>query len=391
MGFFAIARFVLALLSLAVLAAAGVLLWQWYEGSIVLGDDGVFRRTREDWMLYVGGALLAWSFLGRFLVLPLLARADREPLAPERSGGRHIEDEGASLYVEVHGPEGALPILFTHGWSLDSTVWGYAKRDLASRFKLILWDLPGLGLSKRSGARIGLPEFAEHLRTLLAITGRPAVLVGHSIGGMTIQTLARDHPELFGREVAGVVLLNTTYTNPLKTMILPRLMLALRRPLLEPMMRLTILLAPLAWASQWQSYLSGSTHIAARLGFGRFVTRSQLAHTALLMTRNSPAVQAHGDLAMFRWDSGMPFEGIDVPLLVVGGSVDIVTKQYAGGYIADRAENARFESVEGVNHMGFLERADVYNQLIAAFATQIEHGANPQVTTVAGAGRAGVH
>ncbi len=53
------------------------------------------------------------------------------------------------------------------------------------------------------------------------------MLVGHSIGGMTIQTLARDHPELFGREVVGVVLLNTTYTNPLKTMILPRLMQAL--------------------------------------------------------------------------------------------------------------------------------------------------------------------
>lgn len=391
MGFFAIVRFFLALLSLVILVAAGLLIWEWIEGEVVLGADGVFRRTHEDWMLWTGGALLAWSFLGRFAMLPLLARPDRDSLAPERSSGRHIEDKDASLYVEVHGAENGLPIIFTHGWSLDSTVWAYAKRDLASRFKLILWDLPGLGLSRRAHAKVGLPEFAEHLRTLLAITGRPAILVGHSIGGMTIQTLAREHPELFGREVAGVVLLNTTYTNPLKTMILPRLLLALRRPVLEPMMRLTILLKPLAWASQWQSYMSGSTHLSARLGFGRFVTRSQLAHTALLMTRNSPAVQAHGDLAMFRWDSGMPFEGLDVPLLVVGGGVDIVTKQEAGGYIAERAERARFESVEGVNHMGFLERADVYNQLIAEFAVQIEHGTNAQATTIVGAGQASVH
>nr|AGU10526.1 Alpha/beta hydrolase family [uncultured organism] len=372
MGPFAIVRVALAIVSLAILALAALLIWQWIDGEWVWGADGVARQVRHDWKIWTGGALLAWSFLGRFVVVPLLASPDSDPLRPERSGGRQIEDRGASLYVEAHGPEGAPPIVMTHGWSMDSTIWGYAKRDLGSRFKLILWDLPGLGKSKRGHAKVGLPDFAEHLRTLLAITGRPAVLVGHSIGGMTIQTLARDHPELFGREVAGVVLLNTSYTNPLKTIILPRLMQALRWPVLEPMMRLTILLLPLSWLSSWQSYLSGSTHIAARFGFGRYVTRSQLSHVALLMTRNSPAVQSRGDLAMFRWDSGMPFDTLDVPVLVVGGDCDIVTKEEAGRRIAEGARNGRYELVEGVNHMGLLERADTYNQLIADFAASVQ-------------------
>jgi pimeloyl-ACP methyl ester carboxylesterase len=166
------------------------------------------------------------------------------------------------------------------------------------------------------------------------------------------------------------VLLNTTYTNPLKTMILSGLAQALRWPVVEPMMRLKILLAPLAWLSSWQSYLSGSVHIATRFGFGRFVTRSQLDRTALLMTMQNPAVSAHGDLAMFRWDAGAGLD-VRVPVLVIGGSKDIVTKPGASEVITRTLPGGHLQIVEGVNHMGPVERADLYNEAIAAFATSL--------------------
>jgi pimeloyl-ACP methyl ester carboxylesterase len=38
----------------------------------------------------------------------------------------------------------------------------------------------------------------------------PVVLVGHSMGGMTIVALAEEHPELFGDRVVGVGLISTT-------------------------------------------------------------------------------------------------------------------------------------------------------------------------------------
>ncbi len=38
----------------------------------------------------------------------------------------------------------------------------------------------------------------------------PIVLVGHSMGGMTIMALAEEHPELFGDRVVGVGLISTT-------------------------------------------------------------------------------------------------------------------------------------------------------------------------------------
>ena len=140
-------------------------------------------------------------------------------------------------------------------------------------------------------------------------------------------------------------------------------------------MRLAIWLQPLAWLGAWNSYLNGSAHLANRFGFGQFVTRSQLEHTTLLTTRNPPGVSAKGNLSMFRWDGRAGLANLTVPTLVIGGDADIVTKLEASRVIA--GENPRFalEVVEGANHLGPLERADIYNQVIANFVLSVQRGA----------------
>lgn len=371
-----IARSLFGLISLALLPVAAYLVWSWWQGDLVTDLDGVQRRLRdEDWRLWVGLGLLAWSFLGRLLVTPLIAHGDDEPTWPERGVGevRTLQSpSGASLYVELLGPTDGPTVILTHGWGLDSTIWFYAKRELSRRFRVIVWDLPGLGKSKAGAGEPSLEGFAVDLQTVLSLAdGAPAVLVGHSIGGMTIQTLARDNPAALAG-VGGIVLLNTTYTNPLRTMIASPLAQALRWPVLEPLMRLAAWLQPLTWLFAWQGYVSGSAHMANRLGFGHYVTRSQLEHTTLLATRNPPGVLARGNLAMFDWDATGALAKVRCPVLIIGGEVDLVTKLEASRFIADSAPSGRLEPVEGVNHMGFLERADVYNQAIADFVDTVQ-------------------
>lgn len=360
-------RFLAALFSTLVLAGAAYLLWTWYEGDWLRTGD-VLVRVREDWRLWTGLAFLAWSFLGR-LVVPLLVAKGGGRKADAQYGQGRLESgaSGSSLYVEEHGPAGAPVLLFTHGWGMNNTFWNYAKADLGDRFRLVFWDLPGLGRSKRSASgRIALADFAADLNGLLQSLGRPAVLVGHSIGGMTIQTLVRDHPEAMHR-ISGIVLLNTTYTNPLRTMVGSRLLLALQKVLVEPVLHLTVWLSPLVWLSKWQSYLSGSTHLGMRAGFGRSVTRSQLGHVSILSTLASPAVEARGNLAMMNWDATAALAGLTKPLLVVGAAMDIVTKLEASETIV-RASGGALEVVPGANHLGPMERAEHYNELIATFA-----------------------
>lgn len=239
-------------------------------------------------------------------------------------------------------------------------------------YRVVTWDLPGLGLSRDLVDQIDLRVFAQQLKRIVEWTGTgPVILVGHSIGGMTIQTLARDFPEFYRSRVGGTVLINTTYTNPLRTMILSGVAQAVRWPILEPLMRLTILLQPLAWLMAWQSYLSGSAHLANRLGFGRYVTRSQLNHTTLLSTRNPPGNVERGNLAMFRWDATGALATVSNPLLIIGGAGDIVTRPDASKDLAAQAPGSQVEIIEGVNHMGFLERHADHSRLIADFAAKV--------------------
>jgi pimeloyl-ACP methyl ester carboxylesterase len=105
-----------------------------------------------------------------------------------------------------------------------------------------------------------------------------------------------------------------------------------------------------------------------RLGCGRFVTRSQLEHVALLATRASPAVEARGDHAMVRWDATDALRTLRVPALVIGGDMDIVTKLEASQVMANESPLATLRIVEDVNHMGPMERADTYNRAIMDFA-----------------------
>lgn len=366
-----IVRFLFSLASLALLVASAYLLWRWYDGYFTERPDGVLIHVREQWPLWTGLAMLGWSGLGGLLLRPLIAGPDKRVLKPVHAAGLTINSTtGAHLHVESYGDTAAPTIVLTHGWSLDSSVWTYAVEDLSSRFRVVTWDLPEMGRSK---GHIDLSSFAQDLQAVVEFAGgdHRVLLVGHSIGGMTIQTLARDNPNFVDQRVAGIVLLNTTHTNPLRTMILSPVWQALRWPLLEPLMWLATPLQLILWASAWQSYLSGAAHLANRIGFGKYVSRSQLNLATLLATKNSPGAQARGCLAMFRWDATGALAGIAPPVRIIAGELDIVTKPEASQAIAAKTAGSDLLIINDVNHMGFLERYENYNKSIAQFADSV--------------------
>jgi pimeloyl-ACP methyl ester carboxylesterase len=376
----AIPRMLLSLLSLILLGAGLYLLWTWYQGYDITDRHGVLHHDREAWRLYAGLGLFAWSFLGRFVVLMFIPAGQDEPREERGEASVVMAPDGAALHVESFGEAGRPTLVLTHGWGLNSTAWWYAKHALAGRYRLITWDLPGLGRSKLAkDGKITIDRFAEALGAVVEWTGSDrVVLVGHSIGGMTTQTLWRACPQSVLDRVAGVVLVNTTPEDPLRTMWLSPVWRALRWPLIEPLSWLTIALSPLAWLSSWQSYLSGANQLAMRLtGFGRHATRGQVDFTARLACKGSPGVQAKGNLAMFRWKATDVLNSIEAPMLVLTGARDIVTLPGAGALIADVAPHARLVRIEGVGHMGFMERAAIYNEAIAAFVDEAFAGHRP--------------
>lgn len=73
-------------------------------------------------------------------------------------------------------------------------------------------------VGQRENRDFALEQIATDLHAVLSLAGgKRVVLVGHSIGDMINLTFRRLYPELVGSQVAGIVQLDTSYTNPVKT------------------------------------------------------------------------------------------------------------------------------------------------------------------------------
>lgn len=121
--------------------------------------------------------------------------------------------DGVSLHAEVDGADGDGPtIVFLHGWMENRHNWHFQRLALRPTARMVFYDHRGHGLSGRTGKHnSGIELLADDLARVidaLVPTG-PIVLVGHSMGAMTIQRLAVDRPELFGERIVGVTLLST--------------------------------------------------------------------------------------------------------------------------------------------------------------------------------------
>ena len=72
-------------------------------------------------------------------------------------------------------------------------------------------------------------------------------------------------PSALGSRVTGIVLTHTTPTNPVRTTSGAAFYTAIEKPVLMPLMYLTIALSPLVWLMNWLGYLNGSAHLATKL------------------------------------------------------------------------------------------------------------------------------
>lgn len=287
--------------------------------------------------------------------------------------------DGSRIHVETEGPADKPALVLTHGWTLDSQAWFYARQHLEKRFRLILWDLPGLGQSSQpSDHKYSVERLAEDLRAVIEqqTAGREKItLVGHSIGGMMMLTLCRLYPDFIRRRVNGLVFIDTTYTYPLKTASAGALQRAVRWPVIEPLLHVTIALWPLAWLMNWLSYFNGSTHLINRFtGLSGNVTRGQLDAAAWYNAKDHPGVVAKGLLAVLRWNEEKTLSGINVPVRVITGSLDRLTIPEAAQEMSKRMPKSDLVTIDPAGHNGLLEnKGEDYGRAIAEAAGRFAH------------------
>ena len=287
-------------------------------------------------------------------------------------------DDGTELAVEILGDGHPGPtFVFVHGWTFSSRSYHY-QRMLAERFRLVLMDHRGHGESElgprenRTVDQIG--------RDLLAVIDgtckdRDVILVGHSMGGMTIMSLAAHSPELFGGKVKGVALLNTSAAEVRdNTFGLPRPVAAAFTKQWDGAMALMVS-DPAKAERQKRAGTRVSLLLSRWLNFGDKPAKQLVTFTEAMSAQTPAEVVGDFYLSLSEHDKVEALKALShVPTLVVAGEKDRLLPPKHARRIAAEVPHARLLELRGAGHCPMLEQPEAVNAALYDLAEAVQTG-----------------
>ncbi|MEV6770776.1 alpha/beta hydrolase [Nocardia sp. NPDC051030] len=280
-------------------------------------------------------------------------------------------DDGVPIAVHEYGIRGTgVTLIFVHGHCLHTESWALLRTELHGHWPadthMVFYDHRGHGGSGAADpATYTIDQLALDLDTVLRTVAPsgPIVLVGHSMGAMTILAYARLFPESIGTRIIGVGLLagaassvtrvglGRLLNGPAVTSLqvamrrAPRAMQAskhLSRRIFEPMMR------------------------EAALGTRRVNPRVAAIATAMLNETPLLTMSAFLD-SLIHFDEMASLHRLGaIPALVLAGSADIVIPFAHSVVLASQLDDVELVRLDGAGHSVIMERAEEVASAIAA-------------------------
>ena len=249
------------------------------------------------------------------------------------------------LHVEEHGDGERL--LLHQGLGQGSWAWMFTARALAERFCTITFDTRGTGRSPVPDAPYGIDDLANDAARIL--DGRPAHVVGFSMGGYVALTLALAHPEL----VRTLVLAGTGAGGRSRVPRPAHVREAFDAALLLPAEEARRATMPYTFAPGWAD---------ANPERVEEILAASLEHPTPLRT-----IEAHTEACYEFYDRGIEVERIEAPALVVHGTEDLIVPTENGRDLARRLPNAHYVELPGRGHNLMLQDPETFNELVCEF------------------------
>ncbi len=282
---------------------------------------------------------------------PLWARLQDPPEGETRTV---LGAGGTPLHVELYGPADAPPVVLIHGWVCAARFWRLQIQDLAADHRVIAYDLRGHGSSGApADGDWSLDTFGDDLEAVLeACAESPALLVGHSLGAMTIAAWAGDH-DVPGRARAAA-LVNTGLGDLISESLL------LRTPDRLGSVRQVVGSLALGANVPLPPRPDPVSHRAVRtIALSKYAGPAAVRYSEQMVLKTHPRVRAGCGRELSKMDLLDNVRHLTVPTAVLYGSHDLLTPKAHALRLAEALPDceAAVELPES-GHMGPLERPD---------------------------------
>ena len=268
---------------------------------------------------------------------------------------RTVQVGDISVAVQEYGD--GEPLLIVNGTSQSLGFWAESAQVWASRFRVITYDLRGMGGTGRGEGEISVASLAADARGLLdALEVQRAHVLGYSLGSAIAQELALAAPD----KVASLVLLCTWgRTDGFQRAVIT----GLAHPWRTGDMEAALGALGIAFSPQ----LLDSPEFGA------------LVEQLLPLFPQTPQQIA---TTVEQWDADLAHDTLDrlgdisAPTLVLAGEQDLLTPVWQGQQVAERIPGARYElfTGPGSSHALGVERAEEVLPMVLEFVGQHRAG-----------------
>lgn len=258
---------------------------------------------------------------------------------------------GIAYYDNDCAGDGSAPVVFIHGVGLRAESWQYQLGGFTNQRRCYAIDMPGHGASDLLPiTEINLKHFAAAVSDFInTVVGKPAIIVGHSLGAMTALQLAVSYPAL----VQGVAALNAIYERS-------------DSAIADVQKRATSLL------QNMEQDVSARPVERWFVNNPQYQTAADLCRTWLENGNRLGYARAYQMFAQLRGIEPAQLQQIGCPALLLTGELDANSSPEMSEAMADIIPHATAIIVPDARHMTQMTHVDAVNQALANFFKQCD-------------------
>ncbi len=341
------------------------------DGRAEGGDgDGKSPHRFRNWALGLG--LLALPPAAARLAAYRL-RSKHDPEAgevlsePVGEKGRYLKSfDGTRIYTEEVGRGPTLVLV--HGWFCNTDMWHYQKKLLAASYRIVCFD-------QRGHRRTDCPDCVSYTLEDMALDLKavldeyaacePVVLVGHSMGGMSILKYCEMYPGELGARVRGCALVDTSHVPMSETMMGGGALLKLYKPVVEPLLNWVVGHSGFADGAKKALVRTSPFLLATRyLGYGSGASLTQMEYIREMAGKTTIAGACRAGMGLMRNDEATSLEALSlsgVPVLIWVGEKDKLTRPEVSVRMKGRIPGAKLRLVPDTGHPSYMEEYREFN------------------------------